>query len=263
MKTTKCFLAAAIFVATSFTFFACSSDDGDDGNNPAGPGVSSSEDPSSSSGGSSSSDGGSSSSSGNGGTSSSSSGGNTNGVYECDPDGTNPTVTIGSQVWMKCNLNVPHNSGNGESWCYEDDEENCEKYGRLYNWAAAMDICPEGFHVPTNAEWDALYRFADGDDGTDSPYSSPTAGSKLKAAEGWNPYEGISSTDEFGFSALPGGYRHSDGYFGNAGYYGGWWSASEINAGYAYYRNMYYTNGIALWSTYVKSIGYSVRCVQD
>jgi hypothetical protein len=130
MKTTKCFLAAAICIsAISFTFFGCSSDS-DDSDNPAGSGVSSSSEAisSSSSGGSS----GSSSSSAEEASSSSVEGG-----YE--------TVPINGQVWLKKNLNVPHNEGNGESWCYEGNdystgeeveitaEESCAKYGRLYN----------------------------------------------------------------------------------------------------------------------------------
>jgi uncharacterized protein (TIGR02145 family) len=184
-------------------------------------------------------------------------------------------------------LDILHSEGKGESWCYGNDEENCEKYGRLYNWAAAMDLpgkcnsafstsdedcaiaspkhqglCPEGFHLPTNAEWDALYRAADGTSDPSSPYDSPTAGSKLKAAEGWDPYEGISSTDEFGFSALPGGY-YSYGSFYSAGSSGDWWSASEFSAGSAYSRHMNYSYADALWGYYDESDGFSVRCLQD
>jgi uncharacterized protein (TIGR02145 family) len=150
---------------------------------------------------------GSSSSAGGG---SSSSQGQQQGSGCSDPSA---TVPIGGQVWLKCNLNVPHNEGNGNSWCYEGTDsstdpstelsgtEGCAKYGRLYDWAAAMDLpskcnstlstsdpecaiasprhkglCPAGFHVPTNAEWDALVTAADG---------SWTAGRYLKAQSGW------------------------------------------------------------------------------
>jgi uncharacterized protein (TIGR02145 family) len=204
-------------------------------------------------------------------------------------------VAIGSQIWLKRNLSVPHNEGNGESWCYEGydystgtgvsitADEGCAKYGRLYNWAAAMDlpsscnssscsdqiqtphqgICPAGFHIPTNAEWDALYRAADGTSGTSSPYSSPTAGSKLKSASGWQPYSGISSTDEFGFSALPGGCRLTGGDFDDAGIRGYWWSATEDGATYARYRIMYGSGSAVNADFNDKSYLYSVRCVQD
>jgi uncharacterized protein (TIGR02145 family) len=239
---TKRFLSAAIFVAISFTFFACSSD-GDEPNTGGGGGCS-------------------------------------------DP---NATVPIGGQVWLKCNLNVPHSEGNGESWCYDDDPANCAKYGRLYNWAAAMGlpsecnsescagliqpkhrgICPQGFHIPTNAEWDALYRFADGTSGTESPYDSPTAGQYLKAKEGWTDCgpSGSGSSyqceDAHGFSALPGGGRSTVGSFDYAGNYGYWWSASESSSGIAYRRYMYCDYDYANWSYGVKAVGFSVRCLQD
>jgi len=114
--------------------------------------------------------------------------------------------------------------GNDTDVCYESNPVNCQKYGRLYNWVTAMGlpakcngtlstsdaacaistphhrgICPANFHIPTNAEWDALMRYADGTSGTESPYDSPTAGKFLKAREGWN--SGGNGTDEFGFAA--------------------------------------------------------------
>jgi uncharacterized protein (TIGR02145 family) len=182
------------------------------------------------------------------------------------------TVKIGDQTWMAENLNVAHNSGNGNSVCYNYQESNCGTYGRLYNWAAAMDLpsscnssscasqvqsnhrglCPEGWHIPSDSEWTTL---------TDYVGGSSVAGKKLKATSGWD--SNGNGTDDFGFSALPGGYRYSDGDFYNAGYYGNWWSASEYAAGYAYYRDMYYIGGNAYWYGSDESYGYSVRCVQD
>jgi uncharacterized protein (TIGR02145 family) len=182
------------------------------------------------------------------------------------------TVKIGSQTWMARNLNydVP---GNDSDVCYGNDAENCVKYGRLYDWATAMalpgcgygtscasqiqakhkGICPTNWHIPSDDEWSTLF-----------DYVGSPVGTRLKASTGWNPYDGVpAGTDEFGFSALPGGYGNSAGSFDNAGNYGYWWSATEGNGYYAYYRYMDYLNEHALWSYNDKSLLFSVRCLQD
>jgi uncharacterized protein (TIGR02145 family) len=169
------------------------------------------------------------------------------------------TVKIGTQTWFAENLNY----GTEGSICYNNNPANCAKYGRLYNWQVANKVCPEGWHLPSNAEWDKLYRFVDGDKGTESPYRSPTAGKHLKAAIGWN--EDGNGTDKYGFSASPGGYGNSDGSFVNVGDNGYWWSAIE-NESYSYganYRNMNYNNLNADWYSNYKFTLFSVRCVQD
>ena len=128
-------------------------------------------------------------------------------------------VTIGGQTWMAENLNYAANS----SVCYENNTGNCEKYGRLYNWATAKTACPAGWHLPSDAEWTTL---------TDNVGGSETAGKKLKSSAGWNDDEGKSGngTNEYLFSALPGGIGSSDGYFSNAGINGIWWSSTEDDA---------------------------------
>jgi uncharacterized protein (TIGR02145 family) len=191
------------------------------------------------------------------------------------------TVAIGTQTWMAENLNYAAEG----SKCYSNLDSNCDIYGRLYNWATAMGfesscnssscssqinsphrgICPSGWHIPSNADWDKLFRYADGTSGTSSPYDSPTAGKYLKAVSGWNSYSGIENLDSFGFSALPGGYGLSDGSFYRVGYGGYWWSASEYEYGssYAYIRYMSYGSEVAYWSNGDKSYLRSVRCLQD
>ncbi|MDR0517648.1 MAG: hypothetical protein LBH25_11450 [Fibromonadaceae bacterium] len=121
------------------------------------------------------------------------------------------TVKIGEQTWMAENLKY---NAKG-SKCYDNKEENCQKYGRLYNWETAKKACPSGWHLPSNEEWDKLYRYADGDKGTGSPYMSETAGKLLKSSSGW--YNGGNGTDAYNFSALPGGFGNSGGNFNNAG----------------------------------------------
>jgi uncharacterized protein (TIGR02145 family) len=162
------------------------------------------------------------------------------------------TVKIGEQVWMAENLNFKIDG----SWCYDDDEANGKIYGRLYTWEAAKSACPAGWYLPTHEEWQILVDYAGG-------YS--VAGRKLKSASDWNDYKGQSgnSTDEYGFSALPGGTRYSDGSFGNAGYGGVWWTATELDASLAYYRDMGYLDERVYRGGYLKSYGYAVRCVRD
>jgi uncharacterized protein (TIGR02145 family) len=189
------------------------------------------------------------------------------------------TVVIGNQTWMAKNLN--YNPGTGNSACYNNNSSNCGTYGRLYNWSTAMNlpsdcnsnscssqinsphrgICPSGWHIPSNADWDKLFRYVDGTSGTSSPYDSPTAGRYLKATSGWD--SSGNGTDQYGFSALLGGHGISDGNFSIAGYYGYWWSASEYNSYYAYYRFMFCSIEDAYWIGYNKSNLFSVRCLQD
>jgi uncharacterized protein (TIGR02145 family) len=186
------------------------------------------------------------------------------------------TVKIGDQTWMAENLNY-NVSG---SKCYGDDIENCIKYGRLYGWVTAMTlpsscdskscvskisakhrgICPSGWHIPSDADWDKLYRYADGTSGTNSPYDSPTAGKFLKATKDWRSNNGM---DDYNFTALPGGSGGSDGKFYYVGDHGYWWSSSEDYAYYAHYRKLDHNSNGAYWDGSSKSGLYSIRCLQD
>jgi uncharacterized protein (TIGR02145 family) len=188
---------------------------------------------------------------GGGGNPSSSSGGggdNCTADFECIP--------IGSQVWAKKNLNYDV----GVSKCYGNDPANCTKYGRLYDWNTAMTACPNGWHLPSNADWDKLFSYADGTSGTSSPYDSPTAGRYLKSTSEWNS-DG-NGTDQYGFSALPGGYGLPGGSFSGVGNYGDFWT-SESTSNNAYRRSMGYDRENTYSANVSKSHLYSVRCVQD
>jgi uncharacterized protein (TIGR02145 family)/uncharacterized repeat protein (TIGR02543 family) len=171
-------------------------------------------------------------------------------------------IAIGSQIWMAENLNY---NADGSA-CYENSPDSCEKYGRLYNWKTAMGgasssddvpsgvqgVCPAGWHLPSRAEWDTLINFVGGES---------TAGGKLKSVRGW--YYNGNGTDNYGFTALPGGNGSSDGYFYSAGNYGIWWSATEINAYDAWSRYVRYLyEGVDRYRN-DKPYLYSVRCVQD
>jgi len=162
------------------------------------------------------------------------------------------TVKIGTQIWMAENLNYEAEG----SVCNNNSDSNCYTYGRLYNWETAMKSCPNGWHLPSDKEWQILVDFAGG---------GKVAGKKLKAKSGWN--ENGNGTDGFSFLALPGGYGYSDGDFDYAGYNGYWWSSSEYeyeyDSDYAYRRYMYYNYEGAYRDYDYKSSLFSVRCVQD
>ena len=162
--------------------------------------------------------------------------------------GSSETVTLGGLKWMAKNLNV----ATADSWCYLESPDSCAKYGRLYTWSAAKAACQSvGMRLPTRAEWNALVTAAGG---------SSTAGSKLKSTSGW--YNDGNGTDQYGFSALPGGYRISNGDFIYAGNFGYWWTATEYSDGNVYYRDMYYGYDDVHEDNYYKSVGFSVRCVE-
>jgi uncharacterized protein (TIGR02145 family) len=157
-------------------------------------------------------------------------------------------IKIGSQVWMAENLNYDAEG----SKCYGNKPENCKKYGRLYDWNTAKKVCPKGWHLPSDKEWQKLVDFA-GD--------NKVAVTKLKAKISWN-YNG-SGTDDYGFAALPGGNGNSGGSFFNVGNNGNWWSATEDDANNAWDRNMGYGYIKVNRSNSYKSYLFSVRCVQD
>ncbi|GBU21306.1 hypothetical protein R80B4_01195 [Fibrobacteres bacterium R8-0-B4] len=158
------------------------------------------------------------------------------------------TAVIGGKKWMAENLNVK----TGTSWCYDNQESNCKKYGRLYAWSTAAKMaCPSGWHLPTREEWNALVTAA----------GDGAAVKALKSSSGWD--ENGNGTDKFGFSALPGGSRYSDGSFDYAGNYGYWWTATEGSEGNVYYRHMDYNGDPVGERNYVKSVGLSVRCIAD
>jgi len=188
------------------------------------------------------------------------------------------TVVIGTQTWFQRNLNYAVEG----SKCYNNDKSYCDTYGRLYDWAAAMDlpencnyylsctsqvsekhkgVCPNGWHIPSNADWNTLMKFVNPSCSDNS--TCDNAGTKLKARSGWIDYDGKPGNDTYGFSALPGGYGYSAGsFFSSVGYSGYWWSASEYNS-YAYLRIMDYNYEGVNYLSSGKYYLQSVRCLQD
>jgi uncharacterized protein (TIGR02145 family) len=160
-------------------------------------------------------------------------------------------VKIGKQIWMAENLNYQA----GNSWCYYNNNSNCQKYGRLYHWNTAISICPSGWHLPTDAEWKTLEATAGGE----------VAGRRLMSRTGWFEYGNCGNgTDDFGFAALPGGRI-----FNRLGEFvesdkGFWWTATvSPGGGSAIFRSLgcsEYGYGCG-WGT--SAGAHSVRCVKD
>ena len=202
-----------------------------------------------------------------------------------DRDGkTYKTVKIGEQWWMAENLNYADSSKTaslmGKSWCYNNSVESCNKYGRLYTWAAAIDsvklatgidnpldcgfdkncplpdtvygICPPGWHLPSKDEWFSLFNAVGG---------KATAGNVLKSLSGW--YNDENGMDGVGFCALPAGNRNPYGSFNYNGYRALFWTALQRGEVDAYSMYLYYNNGYAGLNYDFKLYAYSVRCLKN
>jgi len=190
------------------------------------------------------------------------------------------TVKIGNQWWMAENLKVTHyrngdeipNHSDEDEWdsrtgayCnYQNDPANGEIYGKLYNWFAVTDsrnIAPEGWHVPTDVEWQEMVDYLGGD---------TLAGGKLKSTGTIEGGDGLwiksneGATNESGFSALPGGYRYSHGFYDSMGSTPYFWTSTESAGGTAWHRYLYYGNTtVYRFNGAWRQTGLSVRCLKD
>jgi uncharacterized protein (TIGR02145 family) len=144
------------------------------------------------------------------------------GPNNCGKDGTAnkcKTVVIGNHTWLAENLNRKM----GNSWCYDDDEKNCDRFGRLYDWNTALEACPEGYHLSSRSEWDDLST-AVGD--------SLASAKKLKSKV-------ANGTNDYGFSAeLGGSWTAVRNKFVGGGETGFWWTSTEISDSTAVWRFM-------------------------
>lgn len=175
------------------------------------------------------------------------------------------TVKIGTQTWFAENLNYAGTAA-AVGTCFNNSSDSCAKYGRLYSWSEAMagrasstaspsgvqGACPNGWHVPSDAEWSTLDAFV-GD--------ASTAGTRLKSTSGW-PSKEIAGTDDYGFRTLPAGCHCNGGtIFGGLGATA-FWSASEEDASNA---RSWSIDGASVYFPDVrgKSWGFSLRCIDD
>jgi len=197
------------------------------------------------------------------------------------------TVEIGTQIWMAENLKVTHypngdlipldnttwaslaDNNTDDAYCYFDNNSaNADTYGALYTYAAAIGdnwardntanqgVCPDDWHLPSDAEWTVLTDFLGGES---------VAGGKMKEA-GTSHWEtpNTGATNESGFTGLPGGYcSPSAGSFHGFGNYGNWWSSTDYYGLSALYRSLYWSISSVEQDDGQKSSGNSVRCIKD
>lgn len=183
-------------------------------------------------------------------------------------------VTLGDQTWMTENLKTSKyrngdpiptglndddwsNTSDGAHAVYDENSSNNATYGKLYNWYTVIDnrnLCPDGWHVPTDAEWSALVDYLGGEG---------VAGRKLKEAGTAHWRSPNEATDKSMFSALPGGQRGWYGKYASLGDYGYWWSSSEGFASASWGWTMVYATDSIKRFNYTWEVGFSVRCIKD
>jgi len=205
-----------------------------------------------------------------------------------DQDGNSyKTIIIGNQTWMAENLKVRHYQNgdliplvtNDVAWSglssgatcwYNNDSSTYDcPFGKLYNWHAVVDarnVCPSGWHVPTDEDWSTLINFLDPNANGGDNYSN-IAGGKMKSSttQYWQSPNTIAN-NESGFSGMPSGYRINNGTFDVILYSSPIWSSSDFmisNVSYGFIRELYFSLGNANRYLMPKEVGLSVRCVKD
>jgi uncharacterized protein (TIGR02145 family) len=185
------------------------------------------------------------------------------------------TVTIGTQVWMAENLRttrlndgteIPQVDDNNTwtklttpacSWYFNDQEEYKNTFGALYNWYAVSSdkLCPSGWHVATEEDWNVLIINQDG---------LMKAGGRLKAKGTVNwKIPNTDATNETGFTALPGGYRSFEGAFNYLGVSGYWWTSTPYNETSIVFWSLRFRSGAIYKYRGEKVCGFSVRCIKN
>ena len=175
-------------------------------------------------------------------------------------DNTYKTVKIGNQVWMAENLKYKAEG----SHCYDDVDSNCDKYGPLYDWATAKNVCPTDWRLPTKKEIETLLAAAGG---------GSTAGKVLKSKTGWpkddDGFDG-NGTDDYSFSALPGGRWEDGGPYSGVGISAYFWSLTAYSESSAYYMYLGYENYVLGYTSdkakidfNLKIHAFSVRCIKE
>lgn len=174
------------------------------------------------------------------------------------------TIQIFSQCWLKESLNYEIEN----SWCINNNPNNCEEYGRLYLWDSAINICPEGWHLPSDNEWkiiegvtDSQYGIEDAVWNLSGGWRGYNAGSNLKSLSGW--FAGGNGFDLFGFEAKPGGYQLPNGNNGGSTLEVGFWTSSEYDNETAWHRFLQYSLAGVYRYPFEKEWALYVRCIKN
>jgi uncharacterized protein (TIGR02145 family) len=161
------------------------------------------------------------------------------------------TVKIGNKVWFAENLAFVPDYGN--YWAYDNNNANIAKYGYLYDWETAIKVCPDGWHLPSDEEWDVL---------SESLGGIGVAGRKMKSTSGWA--DNGNGNNSSGFNAKPSGTKLYDGFGYNLGNTVYWWSSTEYDMRRASGRYINDYDGILYKNNeFDKDFGFSVRCIKD
>jgi uncharacterized protein (TIGR02145 family) len=160
-----------------------------------------------------------------------------------------PTVKIGKQLWMARNLAFAAPT----SWCYAGDSADCERNGRLYTWDAARNVCPKGWHLPSDSEWMIL----------EAQLGMPNEQVRSTKARGTDQGARLREGGSSGFNAPISGYRRPDGSYVRRGERAAFWADTEANKDDAWHRDIRSDVGTIYRSEVTKTYALSVRCVGD
>ena len=162
-----------------------------------------------------------------------------------------PTVEIGGVVWMARNLNY----ASRESYCYENLQENCDRKGKLYRWEAAMAACPDGWHLSTEFEWQAL----------EVAIGLPFEELEYRGNRGVREAARLKRGGNLGFEVVYAGWRgyEENGHFRSQGRNAAFWTSTEADLDHAWHRDIDTGDDMIWRSRVVKPYGLSVRCVQN
>ena len=170
------------------------------------------------------------------------------------------TIVISNHVWTAQNMNFNADTATPASWCYGNNPQNCDKYGRLYTWEAAQKVCPDGWHLPLAEEWlellgDHACKEEVSDDGTLVFYCS---GNKLMSSGTWKESK---NENALGFSIIAAGLNLDKNFLG-IGEASIFWSATDTLSLYAYAAMLQNNKDYALFGATTKEYGLSVRCIK-
>ena len=197
------------------------------------------------------------------------------GIMDVDGNNYNSVIYSNGQEWMTENLKTSRFSNGDEityseqslDWqilnvaaysYYNHDENSKNVFGNLYNWFTTIDernVCPSGWHVPTDSEWTDL---------TDIYGGNGVAGGKMKVEDTlfWQA-PNLGATNESLFSALPAGCRYDGGNFANIEKYGYWWTSTQLDNQFSWYRSAFYNSDNLVKNYTTKNTGYAIRCVKN